>query len=186
NWFQNRRAKAKQQRRQEEFERMQKAKAEAEEAARVRSTSADQLADSKDNSKTPAGEADKTATPKKEDSNKIASSGEPTMTPPPQSSSAAAAPSVSRSKHQKTKSQSIREATFASLQRALSAAAAARETYHGDDGDNQPITDDLKESVSPTTVSNPTQEHQQQHNSQDISASWASSQGSQKQYGEPC
>ena len=160
---------------------MQKAKAEAEEAARARSTSADQPADSKENSKTPAAEADKTATPKKEDSNKTASSGEPNMTPP--SSSAAAAPSVSRSKHQKTKSQSIREATFASLQRALSAAAAARETYHGDDGDSQPITDDLKESVSPTTVSNSVQEpQQQQHNSQDISSSWASSQGSQEQY----
>lgn len=110
------------------------------------------------------------------------------MTPPLSSSSAAAAaaaPSVSRSKHQKTKSQSIREATFASLQRALSAAAAARETYHGDDGrDSQPITDDLKESVSPTTISNSTQEQQQQqqHNSQDVSASWASSQGSQEQY----
>lgn len=158
---------------------MQKAKAEAEEAARARSTSADQPADSKENSKTPAAEADKTATPKKEDSNKTASSGEPNMTPP--SSAAAAAPSVSRSKHQKTKSQSIREATFASLQRALSAAAAARETYHGDDGDSQPITDDLKESVSPTTVSNSVQEPQQQHNSQDISSSWASSQGSQEQ-----
>lgn len=124
---------------------MQKAKAEAEEAARAKTESTDQSSGSKESDKIPAQEADKTSTPKQEESNETASTGERTKT------SSSTAPSSSRSKHQKTRSESAREATFASLQRALNAAVAARDHY-GDDGNNQPITDNMEESVSPTTT----------------------------------
>lgn len=124
---------------------MQKAKVEAEEAARAKSDSTDPPADSK----TPTGEAEKsTSTPKQEDAQETASTGEHTKT------SSSTAPSSSRSKHLKTKSQSAREATFASLQRALNAAATARGHHNGDDEVIQPNTNDLEESVSPTTTSN--------------------------------
>lgn len=124
---------------------MQKAKAEAEEAARSKSESTDHSSDSKENTKTPTGEADKALTPKQEEINeKIASSGEQTKK--------STALSSSRSKHKKTRSESAREATFASLQRALDAAAAAREQHIGDDGDSQSNTNDFEESVSPTTT----------------------------------
>lgn len=125
---------------------MQKAKAEAEEAARSKSESTDHSSDSKENNtKTPTGEADKALTPKQEETNeKIASSGEQTKK--------STALSSSRSKHKKTRSESAREATFASLQRALDAAAAAREQHNGDDGDSQSNTNDFEESVSPTTT----------------------------------
>lgn len=125
---------------------MQKAKAEAEEAARAKSDSTDPPTDSK----TPTGEAEKSSTPKQEDAQETASTGEHTKI----SSSSSTAPSSSRSKHIKTKSQSAREATFASLQRALNAAATARGHHNGDDGVIQPNTNDLEESVSPTTTSN--------------------------------
>ena len=123
---------------------MQKAKAEAEEAARSKSESTDHSSDSKENTKTPTGEADKALTPKQETNEKIASSGEQTKT--------STALSSSRSKHKKTRSESAREATFASLQRALDAAAAAREQHIGDDGDSQSNTNDFEESVSPTST----------------------------------
>ena len=127
---------------------MQKAKAEAEEAARSKSESTDHSSDSKENTKTPTGEADKALTPKQETNEKIASSGEQTKT--------STALSSSRSKHKKTRSESAREATFASLQRALDAAAAAREQHIGDEGDSQSNTNDFEESVSPTTTTTTT------------------------------
>lgn len=167
---------------------MQKAKAEAEEAARAKSdsTTSDLPADCKEDSKTPTGEADKNVTPKQEDSNETASSGERTKTSS-SSSSSSAAPSSSRSKHQKTRSQSAREATLASLQRALNAAATARDNYNGDDGENQPITNNLEESVSPTTISTSAalngKAHSKRDTHRDSSVAWASSQDSQESYG---
>ncbi|KAK4862281.1 hypothetical protein LT330_003419 [Penicillium expansum] len=115
NWFQNRRAKAKQQKRQEEFEKMTKAKAEAEEAARRKSETLDQMSGSRKGS-IAKEESEKSATPK--------------QTPTSTSSGHAKTDSTSsRSKHHKTKSESAREATFASLQRALNAACAARDRF---------------------------------------------------------
>ncbi|KAJ5794122.1 hypothetical protein N7457_000721 [Penicillium paradoxum] len=115
NWFQNRRAKAKQQKRQEEFEKMTKAKAEAEEAARRKSETLDQISGSRKGSIVKE-ESDKSATPK--------------QTPTSASSGHVKTDSTSsRSKHHKTKSESAREATFASLQRALNAACAARDRF---------------------------------------------------------
>ncbi|XHF97313.1 hypothetical protein AWENTII_000908 [Aspergillus wentii] len=137
NWFQNRRAKAKQQKRQEEFERMQKAKAEAEEAARGKTESIDHASESSQN-KTPTEETDKTSTPRP--SSSVTVSADRTKTPAHSSSS--------RSKHKKTRSESAREATFASLQRALNAAVAARERY-GDEAAPQGAND-MDASVSPT------------------------------------
>ncbi|KKK22877.1 hypothetical protein AOCH_006528, partial [Aspergillus ochraceoroseus] len=130
NWFQNRRAKAKQQKRQEEFERMQKAKAEAEEAAKGKSKSSDSSA-------TEANEPQNDTTKD---------------TPKPSESSSDDRPQASapsRSKHQKTRSESAREATFASLQRALNAAVAAR--YAQDEKTGLPVTR-ADGSVSPTTL----------------------------------
>ncbi|PYI12576.1 hypothetical protein BO78DRAFT_6542 [Aspergillus sclerotiicarbonarius CBS 121057] len=135
NWFQNRRAKAKQQKRQEEFERMQKAKAEAEEAARGKSESSESP-ETKEDTKDSKDETDKD-TPKQS----VENTGERTKTP---------APSSSRPKHQKTRSESAREATFASLQRALNAAVAARDRY-GQDGENSQ-SPSVDGSVSPTTT----------------------------------
>ncbi|PKY07588.1 hypothetical protein P168DRAFT_279545 [Aspergillus campestris IBT 28561] len=114
NWFQNRRAKAKQQKRQEEFERMQKAKAEAEEAVRGKPEDAE-------NSDAPRD----TTTVKEETPKETPKPSEPSVERPK--------PKSSRSKHQKTRSESAREATFASLQRALNAAVAARECYGEND-----------------------------------------------------
>ncbi|KAJ5366448.1 hypothetical protein N7541_000389 [Penicillium brevicompactum] len=115
NWFQNRRAKAKQQKRQEEFEKMTKAKAEAEEAARRKSETLDQMSESRKGSVS-REESEKSATPK--------------QTPTSATSGHAKSDSTSsRSKHHKTKSESAREATFASLQRALNAACAARDRF---------------------------------------------------------
>ncbi|PWY81966.1 hypothetical protein BO70DRAFT_43437 [Aspergillus heteromorphus CBS 117.55] len=135
NWFQNRRAKAKQQKRQEEFERMQKAKAEAEEAARGKSETSES-SETKPDTQECKGETEKD-TPKQS----VESTGERTKTP---------APSSSKSKHQKTRSESAREATFASLQRALNAAVAARDRYGQDDEHSQPPSADG--SVSPATT----------------------------------
>ncbi|KAJ5301870.1 hypothetical protein PENANT_c002G10033 [Penicillium antarcticum] len=138
NWFQNRRAKAKQQKRQEEFEKMTKAKAEAEEAARRKSETLEQLAESRKGSI--AQEEDKAATPK-----------------PTSSSGHAKTDSISsRSKHHKTKSESAREATFASLQRALNAACAARDRFGrriNPRGKNEPTPEE--EAVSPGSMPPP-------------------------------
>ncbi|KAF7594095.1 hypothetical protein BBP40_010093 [Aspergillus hancockii] len=132
NWFQNRRAKAKQQKRQEEFERMQKAKTEAEEAARIKTEHTEKSESSRDTKE----QTDKD-TPKQLSDQ--ATSNEPAKT----------SASTSRSKHQKTRSESAREATFASLQRALNAAVAAREQYSPDEQEQSDIIHEG--SVSPTT-----------------------------------
>jgi hypothetical protein len=115
NWFQNRRAKAKQQKRQEEFEKMTKAKAEAEEAARRKTETLDQLSGSRKGS-IAKEELEKSATPKQTPTSMSNGHGKTDST-------------SSRPKHHKTKSESAREATFASLQRALNAACAARDRF---------------------------------------------------------
>ncbi|PYH44472.1 uncharacterized protein BP01DRAFT_83743 [Aspergillus saccharolyticus JOP 1030-1] len=160
NWFQNRRAKAKQQKRQEEFERMQKAKAEAEEAARGKSDNTENSSEANQESKTTSDEAHE-ETPKP-------STEKPTERTKTTSSS-------SRSKHQKTRSESAREATFASLQRALNAAVAARDRYSQDGDNSHPAS--LDGSVSPTTTfaANPRSGSHDEHraDSSDLSSSYA-------------
>jgi hypothetical protein len=94
---------------------MTKAKAEAEEAARRKSETLEQLSESRKGS-IAREESEKSATPK--------------QTPTSATSGHAKSDSTSsRSKHHKTKSESAREATFASLQRALNAACAARDRF---------------------------------------------------------
>lgn len=137
NWFQNRRAKAKQQKRQQEFERMQKAKAEAEEAARTKTDGAASTADSNQGDKTPKEETQEMKDTK--------------QTPEPNTSEPKKTPAPSRAKHQKTRSESAREATFASLQRALNAAVAARDQYSVEVKQEHSDENSLR-SVSPTTL----------------------------------
>ncbi|KAL4989680.1 hypothetical protein BDW68DRAFT_155951 [Aspergillus falconensis] len=128
NWFQNRRAKAKQQKRQEEYERMQKAKVEAEEAAKGKSESSDsqELAEVKNE--------------KKEDDSKVST---------PKASKAASGDQKQSevpagSKHQPTRSDSNRAASIASLQRAMNAAAQYQDgqgaTSMGGSGSVSPTT----------------------------------------------
>ncbi|KAJ5893981.1 hypothetical protein N7495_005672 [Penicillium taxi] len=143
NWFQNRRAKAKQQKRQEEFETMQKAKVEAEEASRRKSETLDQL-ESRQSSSTVKEEPERSPTPKQQPATSTSESATSTH----------ASTSASR-KHQKTKSDTAREATFASLQRALNAAVAARERFSHQDSLGQHQTPCEEESVSPTSMAPP-------------------------------
>ena len=89
---------------------MQKAKTEAEEAVRGKSEDAENPDAPRDTTTTTVKEETPKETPKP---------SEPSVERPK--------PKSSRSKHQKTRSESAREATFASLQRALNAAVAARE-----------------------------------------------------------
>ncbi|KAL3480215.1 hypothetical protein BJX99DRAFT_36504 [Aspergillus californicus] len=126
NWFQNRRAKAKQQKRQEEYERMQKAKAESDEAAKGKSERSDSESIEPDTKKLDDSNA---STPKSEssisDNQKQSDSNDSNL--------------------QQTRSESARQASLASLQRALNAAAAATAQY-GQDGQS------ADGSVSPTTL----------------------------------
>ncbi|KAJ5279809.1 hypothetical protein N7478_005181 [Penicillium angulare] len=134
NWFQNRRAKAKQQKRQEEFEKMQKAKAEAEEAARRKSDASDQPSESKASA---SKEVENTPSPKK------------------LAKEEAIAKAEENKKHHKTKSESARDATFASLQRALNAAVAARDRFTRR-GSHAKCESPLKEEpISPTSMAPP-------------------------------
>ncbi|KAF3384832.1 hypothetical protein F1880_002313 [Penicillium rolfsii] len=145
NWFQNRRAKAKQQKRQEEFEKMQKAKAEAEEVARQKSETIDQLSESRQASAVKE-EPEPSTSPKAE-----ASADAPTATP---STSENSKKDSQARKHQKTNSESAREATFASLQRALNAACAARDRFTGRRGSEHESTHE-DEAISPTSMAPP-------------------------------
>ncbi|KAJ5802621.1 uncharacterized protein N7503_005071 [Penicillium pulvis] len=136
NWFQNRRAKAKQQKRQEEFEKMQKAKAEAEELARRKSDSSDQPSGSQSSAKE-----------------------EPERSPNPKQLSSVKAESSAKAedikKHQKTKSESARDATFASLQRALNAAVAARDRFTRRDSHTKHDSPIEEEPISPSSMAPP-------------------------------
>ncbi|KAJ5832256.1 hypothetical protein N7474_000567 [Penicillium riverlandense] len=146
NWFQNRRAKAKQQKRQEEFEKMQKAKAEAEEAARQKSETLDQLSESRQSGTKSKEEPEKSSPVKK--APEASTSEGPSKSPTKSLKSA--------SKHHKTKSETAREATFASLQRALNAAVAARDRFRGKDSRaKKGSTEDEEGDMSPTTMAPP-------------------------------
>lgn len=124
---------------------MQKAKAEAEEAARQKSETIDQLSESRQASTVKEGR-------------------EQSKTPKPETTIAAATATTSTTenskedsmskKHQKTKSESAREATFASLQRALNAACAARNRFTGRRGSKHESTQE-EEPVSPTSMAPP-------------------------------
>ena len=113
---------------------MQKEKAEAEEAARSKSDTAEQSSESTQTTKPVNEGSEKPTTPK-----------ETTATSTSSHHKKSTSPSSSRPKHKKTRSEAARDATFASLQRALNAAVAARD-QHGPGGAE---SDD---SVSPTTV----------------------------------
>ncbi|KAF7719409.1 Homeobox transcription factor [Penicillium ucsense] len=122
NWFQNRRAKAKQQKRQEEYEKMQKAKAEAEEAVRQKSNSTDQAySEPHEETATDREVSEGSSTPQAEDSDATINA----------STTENSKDDGKTKKHQKTKSETAREATLASLQRALNAACAARDRFTG-------------------------------------------------------
>lgn len=113
---------------------MQKAKAEAEEAARGKSDHADE---SESNQDPKASQETQKDTPKPADTT---------------TSSTRTKSSSSRSKHQKTKSEAAREATFASLQRALNAAVAARERYGSEEEEGHPGATSAEGSASPTAA----------------------------------
>ncbi|KAJ5160341.1 uncharacterized protein N7482_007345 [Penicillium canariense] len=184
NWFQNRRAKAKQQKRQEEFEKMQKAKAEAEETARKKSETIDQLSESRQASASQE-EPERSPTPKQETTTTTTTSTAATSTFEDSNDDAKS------KKHHKTKSESARDATFASLQRALNAACAARDRFTGRRGSKHESTPE-EEPVSPTSMAPPSKASKAQenkiqvaaystgysdwHNSEE-SASWASPHG---------
>ncbi|KAJ5677628.1 uncharacterized protein N7477_003261 [Penicillium maclennaniae] len=150
NWFQNRRAKAKQQKRQEEFEKMQKAKTEAEEAARQKSETLEQMSESRQTSASKE-ESDQAPTPK------------PASASIPESKSAMEA--SPNKQHKKSKSESAREATFLSLQRALNAACAARDRFTGRDSKakrdakrdvlQEASQEEEEDSISPTSMAPP-------------------------------
>lgn len=127
---------------------MQKAKTEAEEAARQKSETLDQMSESRQPSASKE-ESDKSPTPK------------PT---PASTSDKKSVSDVSPNKqHKKTKSESAREATFLSLQRALNAACAARDRFTGRDSkakrdgkrDTLQEAPEEEESVSPTSMAPP-------------------------------
>jgi hypothetical protein len=112
---------------------MQKAKTEAEEAARIKTGNSEKSDSSQDTKE----ETDLDT--QKRSSDQATSDGH-----------AKTSASTSRSKHQKTGSESAREATFASLQRALNAAVAAREQYSPDEQEQSDIIHEG--SVSPTAT----------------------------------
>ncbi|KAJ5777339.1 hypothetical protein N7520_000585 [Penicillium odoratum] len=170
NWFQNRRAKAKQQKRQEEFEKMQKAKVEAEEAARRKSDTSEQLSGSQAS----------------------ASKEEPERSPTPKQQSSVKAEGSAKideiKTHHKTKSESARDATFASLQRALNAAVAARDRFTGRESRTKHDSSIEEEAISPTAMAPPKAPTAQENKGQASyqyqewpevkeSAQWASSHG---------
>ena len=147
---------------------MQKEKAEAEEAARSKSDTTEQSNESQ-STKTRNEDSEKPFTPK--ETNGASTSSErknPTS------------PSSSRPRHKKTRSEAAREATFASLQRALNAAVAARDQY-------APGGIDSDDSVSPTTVLPPnnvnTGTYPNGERSEDSSIPWIPSQNTQESFG---
>lgn len=113
---------------------MQREKAETEEAARGKSDSTGQYTIRANEG------AEKPSTPKQT----------PGVTSSVRKNSTHSSPA--RSRHQKSRSEAAREATFASLQRALNAAVAARDQYG-------PGEIDSDTSVSPTTVLPPNNDY---------------------------
>lgn len=129
---------------------MQKAKTEAEEAARQKSETLDRMSESRQASASKE-ESDQAPTPK--------------PTSASTSDSKSAIDSSPNKQHKKTKSESAREATFLSLQRALNAACAARDRFTGRDSKvkrdakrdalQEVSQEEEEESVSPTSMAPP-------------------------------
>lgn len=115
---------------------MQKAKAEAEEAARRKSETSDQPSESQPSAS--KEELERSPTPKQEPVKAEAN-----------------AKSEENKKHHKTKSESAREATFASLQRALNAAAAARDRFTRRGSRTKHESPLKEEPISPTSMAPP-------------------------------
>ncbi|KAI7974823.1 hypothetical protein EIK77_004915 [Talaromyces pinophilus] len=186
NWFQNRRAKAKQQKRQEEFERMQREAKEKEEAKSIKDEEQDHgLPD-----------CDEKSPMQKDDSNSTTKSPTPTQASNcakdrPRTSDSS---SLSRPKHQKTGSDLAQEKTYASLQRAISAAVAARDQYTGPPDDPisaGPPTDrafDLRQTNMPVPSTNNTPQtsvnstFSEWGSSRDSSIVWTPSQSPEEGY----
>ncbi|KAJ9213371.1 transcriptional regulator family: Homeodomain [Paecilomyces variotii] len=178
NWFQNRRAKAKQQKRQEEFERMQR---DASEKASQDKT------ESRDDS------SDSTETQEKQEEEEEHDAGKqltPMQTPARTGDESKLSGSGSaRARHQKTKSEVTREATFASLQRALNAAVAARGQYA--DGTIQRRGSDIEASIHNSSAfasadksqDTPNPSFPQWESSRDSSMSWGASQSPEETFG---
>lgn len=157
---------------------MQKATAEAEEAARQKSGAQDEVSESRQPS---------------------ASKEEPERPPSPKQEPAATTDSKpnddakANKQHKKTKSESAREATFASLQRALNAACAARDRFTRRDSKAKEAVPEDEEPISPTSMAPPStapksqesksqapfNSHQDWPERKEETAQWASSHGQQ-------
>ncbi|CRG85071.1 putative phosphomutase PMU1 [Talaromyces islandicus] len=175
NWFQNRRAKAKQQKRQEEFERIQREAAKKDDQGKPNDENAtDEDARGR---RTPLQEREQASTPK-----------QPSASNDRHQTSAR---SATRQKHTKTGSDVTREKTFASLQRALNAAVAAREHFPNDSDGNTPtgrveLTLDAASAnlSAPSSVSqNSVNAGPSEWDSRDSSLAWTPSQSPEENFG---
>ncbi|KAL2006171.1 hypothetical protein VTN00DRAFT_9825 [Thermoascus crustaceus] len=184
NWFQNRRAKAKQQKRQEEYERMQREQKEQQKGEQNKSESTEQPSENKE---TPENEKQQQqqqeTTPTQTSTASV--SGDQSNSKTPGSSA--------KSKHQKTRSEACREATFASLQRALNAAVAARDQFSHETEQNVPPPQASGMEMSPqqssmfqsgdgcqSTLNQPFSEW---GNNRDSSVAWTPSQSPEETFG---
>jgi hypothetical protein len=169
NWFQNRRAKAKQQKRQEEFERIQREASKKDDQGRLKeeNTSDEETRERR----TPLQERDQASTPKQAS----------TKNDRHQTS----ARSATRQKHSKTGSDVTREKTFASLQRALSAAVAAREHFPGDSDGSTPTgpTELTLDSATSSVSQNSLNAGPSEWDSRDSSLAWTPSQSPEENFG---
>lgn len=187
NWFQNRRAKAKQQRRQEEFERMQKEAKAKDGQTRIKEEESTDSQPSRDQ-RSPSRKNDGNSSPTRK-----------SLTPTQASSVNKEALQTSgnssgtrHKNHHKTGSDVTREKTFASLQRALSAAVAAREQYtQSPEGSisagTLDIGFDMQNSMSaPSTTNTPqtslTSAYSEWGSSRDSSIAWTPSQSPEEGY----
>ncbi|KAE8549524.1 hypothetical protein EYB25_008046 [Talaromyces marneffei] len=173
NWFQNRRAKAKQQKRQEEFERMQREAKEKE----------DQSKSIKDEEQDYGLPGCDQKSPIHKDDNSHGTTKSPTPTQAsnytkdrPQTSDSS---SLSRPKHQKTGSDLAQEKTYASLQRAISAAVAARDQYTGPSDDHISVgPTDRAFDVRQTNIPVPSANNTPQTSANSTLSEWGSSRDS--------
>lgn len=151
---------------------MQKAKAEAEEATRPKSDTADSVTESE-----PPSTKEKSEKPPTPKQTPVASTSE----------NKADGEAKANKLHKKTKSESAREATFASLQRALNAACAARDRFTRRDSKAKKEAV-VEEPISPTSMAPPSSAAQTQESNilnsyqdwpeiKDDSTPWASSHG---------
>lgn len=136
---------------------MQKAKTEAEEAARQKSETLDQISDSRQPS---AAKEEPEKSPSRQ------------QTPAPSKSESKENEDAKANKqHKKTKSESAREATFASLQRALNAACAARNRFTRRDSKakKEETVPEEEEPISPASMAPPSSAPKAQESKGDTS-----------------